>query len=153
MTDLYDDARCVRDAAMAEIERLTGGADVCSPGRDANMLGVHLSAVTLAFLANRLNATEGPVANGGQHWVLACGIGLMIANVAMALRPIGPDGRPATPTAVAIALVELIAQHAMHHTQLNEQGLQDFVIPLRRSDTGALEVPAFDYTDLLKGKP
>lgn len=53
MSDLYDDARPVRDAAVAEIERLIAGEPVAPDTRAANILAVHLTAVMMAFVARR----------------------------------------------------------------------------------------------------
>lgn len=150
--DLYDLARPIRDAALAEVERLTGGADFCPNARDANILGVQLSAVVLAFAAERHKQTGGLIRDEGLHFVLTAAIGTMLMNAAMALRPVF-NGVPLPPAMVAQAMLHDICVRTMEQIAINEQGLQDFVVPFRRSETGALEVKPFDFNDLMKEKP
>lgn len=149
--DLYDLARPIRDAALVEIERLTGGADFCPHARDANILGVQLSAVLLAYVSGRVNG-PGVVAGNGLQGVLAAAIGTLIANAAMGFRPM-IEGKPVPPSMNAHFMLEQICAHTMQQIAINEQGLHDFVVPFQRSATGGLEVKPFDYTDMLKGKP
>lgn len=153
MTDIYELARPIRDAAMAEIERMTsGGADFSVDAKAANILGCQLSAVLLAFCADRHKQVGGLVRDEGLHHILPAAIGLMIANAAMSFRPV-IEGVPVPASAIAPSMLQRICACAMHHTALNEQGLQDFVVPFQRTEAGDLEVKPFDYTDMMKGKP
>jgi len=151
MNDLFDDARSVLDAAMKEIERLTHGEDVCATARDANVLGVHLTAVMMAFAARRHKATAGLIHDGGLHQVLAGAVATVISNAAMGFRPVD-NGRPIPPAANALFLLSLIAEETMKAVSIHENGLQDFVIPFRSKDGGGLEPTPFDVRELLKGK-
>ena len=151
MSDLFEDARSVRDAAISEIERLTKGEDFCVNARDANVLGVHLTAVMMAFAARRHRTTSGLIHDGGLHQILAGAVATLISNAAMSFRPIN-NGRPIPPAANAMFLVSLIAEETMKAVSANENGLQDFVIPFRSKDGGGLEPTPFDVRELLKGK-
>lgn len=150
-TDLYDLARPIRDAALVEIDRLTKGADFCPHARDANILGVQLSAVLLAYVSDRVKG-PGVVAGDGLNGVLAAAIGTLVCNAAMGFRPM-IDGQPIPGSMNAYILLEQICKHAMQQAAINEQGLQDFVVPFQRSEDGGLEVKPFDFSDLMKGKP
>jgi hypothetical protein len=152
MTDIYDLARPIRDAALAEIERLMGGADVCPNARDANRLGVQLSAVLLAFAADRHQQTGGLIRDDGLRFVLTAAIATQIANAAMAFRP-AFNGKPVPPTMAAHAMLHDICARTLQQIAINEQGLADFVIPFQRNEGGELEVKPFDYNEMLKGKP
>lgn len=150
--DLYDLARPIRDAAMAEIERLMASADVCPNARDANILGVQLSAIILAFAAERHKQTGGMIRDEGLHFVLTAAVGTMLMNAAMAFRPV-LNGKPLAPSAVAHQMLHDICVHTMQQISINEQGMADFVVPFRRSADGELEVKPFDFNDMLKGQP
>jgi len=152
MTDLYELARPIRDAALAEIERLTGGADFCPNARDANILGVQLSAVVLAFCADRHKQTGGLIRDDGLHYVLTAAFATMTANAAMAFRPL-VDGQLLPASAVASSMLQQLFAATMQQIAINEQGLHDFVIPFQRNGAGDLEVKPFDFSDLMKGKP
>lgn len=152
MNDLCDVARPIRDAAIAEVTRLTGGADFDADARAANILGVHLSAVILAFAADRHKQTDGIIRDEGLHQVLPSGIAGMIANAAMAFRPVF-NGQPVPPSAVAFSLLESICHQTMAQVATSECGAQDFVIPFRRTESGELEVTPFDFAELMKEKP
>ncbi|MDI1265002.1 MAG: hypothetical protein PS018_17265 [bacterium] len=152
MTDIYDLARPIRDAALVEVERLTGGANFCPNAKAANILGVQLSAVLLAYCADRHKQTGGVVRDDGLHIIMRASIGTLIANAAMAFRPV-INGQPVPPSAIVNAMLHDICASALHQTALNEQGLQDFVVSFERSNEGSLEVKPFDFSEMLKGKP
>ena len=151
MTDIYELARPIRDAALAEIERLMGGADFSPDAKAANILGVQLSAVLLAFAADRHKQTGGLIRDDGLQFVLTAAVATLIANAAMAFRP-AFNGKPVPPSMAAHAMLHDICAGTMQQIAINEQGLQDFVIPFQRNETGDLEVKPFDYSDMLKGK-
>lgn len=153
MSDLYDDARPVRDAAVAEIERLIAGEPVAPDTRAANILAVHLTAVMMAFVARRHDRSGGaPVQDPGFHGLVAAAVGSLICNISMGFRPI-IDGRPMQPVDVAHHLLGLVALHAMSQTATSQAGCEDFVIPVRKDEHGDLKPVPFDVLDLLKGKP
>jgi hypothetical protein len=150
--DIYELARPMRDAAIAEVLRLTGGADFSPDARAANILGVSLTAIILAFAADRHKQTGGLIRDEGLHFVLPAAIATMIANAAMAFRPLY-NGKPVPASAVAHSMLHDICVCTMEQTAINESGGQDFVIPFRRTEAGDLEVTSFDFNDMLKGKP
>lgn len=150
MTDIYDLARPIRDAALAEIERLTGGADFCPNARAANILGCQLSAVLLAFAADRHQRVGGLIRDDGLQFIITASIATVIANAAMTFRPV-VDGKPAPASLVAHMLLHQICDSTMQQVNINEQGLHDFVIPFQRRESGELEVKPFDFNEMLKG--
>lgn len=149
--DLYDLARPIRDAALAEVERLTSHPDFCPNARDANILGVQLSAVLMAFVSDRVKRPC-VVDGNGLNGVLAAAIGTLICNAAMGFRPM-VNGQPMPASINAQFMLQQIWAHAVEQTAITEQGMQDFVVPFQRNADGALEVKPFDLNDMLKGKP
>lgn len=150
MSDLFDDARPIRDAAMKEITRLL--EDDASSDRDANILSVHLIALMMTFVVNRHGVTSGQVRDQGLHQMLAGAFAELIANAAMGFRPLN-SGQPISASLNAMMLLDLIAGKTLEQVSIHESGLHDFVIPFHRAEGGAIEVKPFDFAEILKGKP
>ena len=150
MTDLYDDARPVRDAAMAEITRLMGQENLSPDAVAANVLGVHLSAVMVTMAANRHKATSGMVADENLALILTGAIATAVSNAATNFRPIH-NGKPIPASLNAAMLLEMIATEVFRQVQINEQGLHDFVVPFTRRTDGQMEVKPFDAFEIMKG--
>ena len=106
----------------------------------------------MAFAADRHKQTGGLIRDDGLQFVLTAAVATLIANAAMAFRP-AFNGQPVPPSMAAHAMLHDICARTLQQIAINEQGLQDFVIPFQRNEAGDLEVKPFDYSDMLKGKP
>ena len=151
MTDLLDLAKPVRDAAIAEVQRLLATQGGPEYARDANVFGVHLTAVLMAFTSERHKLLAGVVRDPDLIRTLAGGVACVIANVAMAFRPIR-DGVPISADENAMMFMNVVVNEVMRQISICEQGLHDFVVPVQRDDGGALQVKPFDVFDMLKGE-
>lgn len=148
-SDLFDDAKPVRNATMVELIRAFDD-DIPEFVRDGHALGVHLTSLLIAFSCLRLKLTSGQVAAPHLQEMVAIAIGQLLGHAAGAYRPIR-NGVPLTPVQNLPLLVSMVAAHALQHANHCETGTQDFVVPFRLNAEGALEPEPFDIRDFLKG--
>jgi hypothetical protein len=150
MTDLFELARPVRDATLPELERVLGEelpAVVC----EGHRLGVHLVALSMAYTSTRHRATAGVIADNGLQDLLAIAYAQLVTHAATSFRPI-INGRPVPASVNVLAFLQMIAGHALSQIEMQEAGLQDFVVPFQLNEAGTLEPTPFDVREMLKGK-
>ena len=152
MNDLFDIAKPVRDAVIAEIDRALP-ADVSAADREGLRLGTHLVAVLAAFGTRRLQVVSGIIEDRDLRDVLALAIGQLVANTATTFRPVR-NGKPLSPTQSAALLLHEIAEKTYRQTGGFELGLAEVHVPLALDKDGVLGTKAFDVMDMLgRAKP
>lgn len=147
MTDLFDDARPIRDATVAEYERCLDDG-VPEPLREGYRVGIHMASVLMAATAKRLGGLSGPIEAEGLMNYVAVAIAQGLAYGAMSFRPM-QDGKPIPGSANLIHLANLIVAYAMNQVQMQEQGLQDFFVPFQMNKDGSISVKQFDFQDMM----
>lgn len=155
-SDLYDTARPVRDAALAEIMRClemdaqTDAAPVNPAVVDGHRLGTHLQALCVAFCAERYQGFKvGFTTNDPLIDIYAVALAQVAAHMAGTARPTA-GGRPLTPTQSGQLFLQKVAELFFQQLTHQEHGLLDFNIPFQRKDDGSIEVEAFDLDAMLK---
>jgi hypothetical protein len=151
MTDLFDLAKPVRDATLAEYERVND-ADIPEPLQEGYRVGMHLAAVMMVATGRRLGGFSGQVESEHLMHFLAVAISGALSYCATSFRPIAADGRPIPSPNNLVQLTNLVLAYAMQSAQLSDAGAQDFVVPFHVNADGAVTLKqGFDYRDLLKG--
>lgn len=152
MSDLFDDARPVRDATLAEMERvLASDPDAPAFIKDGYRLGVQLTALMMTATAKKLGGVCGEIESNGLLDYAAIAIAQLIAYTAIGFRPVR-NGKPITPVENLENFFELLAVHALKQVSMAQAGAQDFIVPFRLNN-GVMERVGFDVMDLLnKGK-
>ncbi|EJN14714.1 hypothetical protein PMI42_01687 [Bradyrhizobium sp. YR681] len=157
--DLYDTAKPVRDAAMAEVMRcLAVDAQVDAAPVDPSIIeghriGTHMQALCVAYCADRFKTfrrglTAEPITD-----IFAVAIAQVAAHIAATMRPTTMGGHPVSPTVSGQVFLQKVAQLYFQQLTLAEHGLQDFDISFARKDDGSVEVETFDLASMLnKGK-
>lgn len=152
MSDLFDDARPVRDATLVELERVLAGDDsVPHFVKDGCRLGTQMTALMMAYTAKKLNGTSGEIANEGLQDYLAIAISHVINYAVTGFRPVR-NGKALSPLETFEGFLGLLIAHAVKQVQMSQAGLQDFTIPFRYRD-GVLTPEKFDLMDMLNKVP
>lgn len=152
MSDLFEDARPVRDATLADLERVLA-TDPDTPAfiKEGYRLGVHLAALMMTATAQKLNGASGEIQNNGLHDYAAIAISQLVSYVSTGFRPMR-NGKPISPVENLCGFMELLAYHALKQVEMSQAGAQDFIIPFRLNN-GVMERVEFDYADLMKRGP
>ncbi|MCS3725469.1 hypothetical protein [Bradyrhizobium betae] len=157
--DLYDIAKPVRDAALAEIMRCfeadtkADGVPVSPAILEGHKLGTHMQALCVAHCAERYKSfTSGFVIDDPIVDIYAVALAQVGAHMAATARPT-TGGRPVSPTVSGQAFIKKVAQLFFQQLVHMEHGLLDFNIPFQRSDDGSIAVETFDLAAMLnKGR-
>jgi hypothetical protein len=150
--DLFDLAKPVRDASLAEIERLLSRDQPAQAIADGHRLGTHLVALCIASCSERQRTLEQVEVNCNIHQTFAIAIGMLIGYAGSSFRPI-INGRPLTPSQSGHLLMQVIGPCAMEQLVNAENGTLDFNINFVRTPAGEIVAEKFDVMDMLKGKP
>lgn len=151
MTDLFDRARPVVDAALKELERVQGASpDMTDTIRDGHRLGSYLVALTMAFTSERHKTTRGLVSDPGLVEVLAIAMAQVLAHAAISFRPM-QGGVPVPASLTVYEWADQVVTRAAHQIAHAEAGIQDFNIQFHMTADGRLEETAFDVVEMLKG--
>jgi hypothetical protein len=147
-TDLFDDAKRVRDAATSEYERVRDPATE-EALTEGYRIGIHLTAVMMVATAKRLQGASGPVRSDHLMHMVALAIANVLSHAACAYRPVC-DGVPLAPSVNLYHLNELVYAYAEHQVAQNEAGAQDFIVPFEFGADGSIGVKGFDFQNMLK---
>jgi hypothetical protein len=145
--DLYDIAKPVRDAALAEVMRCLAvdekvDARPCDPAViEGHKLGTHLQALVVAFCGERYKTfafglTFDPIID---IFAVAVAVAQVASHMAATARPT-VGGRPVSPTQSGQVFLQKVATLFFQQLAAAEHGLQDFNIPLQRKDDGSIAV-------------
>lgn len=152
--DLYDLAKPVRDAAIAEVERCLAidaqidGEPVNPAIVEGHALGTHMQALAVAYCSERYKTFKTGFVYDPISDIFALAIAQVAAHIASTVRPT-VGGRPVSPTESGQQFLQQVAELFFEQLVNAEHGLQDFNIPLQRKDDGSIEVEAFDLGAML----
>lgn len=149
MSDLYDIARPIRDAAVAETIRALA-PDATESCRDGALLSAHLVAVVMAWGHER-GADSGTVKGATLLEALAYAMGLMLGNAGMMYRPT-INGDAITPVQSVRMMILRAAPTAVKLAAMAELGIAEVSMPIGRQADGSLGPQGFDFMDMLGGK-
>lgn len=151
-TDLYDAARPVRDAAWREVERCIEAEPANATVVEGHRLGTHMQALCVAFCARRYKDFQPRAITGDDlREVYAIALAQIAAHMAATCRPM-VGGQPLSPTQSGQVLLQAFAELFFSQLAHQEAGLLDFNIPFQRNADGSIEVEAFDFATMLKGR-
>lgn len=151
MSDLYDDARAVRDAMLVELDR-TMPPDVPEPLQAGYRLGMHLCSLVMVGTAQRVRGQHGPVESEGLHLFLSTAIAQVLMNAALGFRPMSRDGQPMPPMENLVNLTNMAISQAAAQIELQQAGAADFMVPLDVKPDGSVtprDPRAFDFQNLM----
>lgn len=157
--DLYDIAKPVRDAALAEIMRCfeadtqAGEAPIDPALVDGHKLGAHLQAMCIAYCGERYKGfATGFVTGDRLIDIYVVALAQIAAHMAATARPTA-GGRPLTPTQSGQVFLQRVADLFFRQLAHMEHGLVDYNIPFQRKEDGSIEVETFDFDAMLnKGR-
>lgn len=156
--DLYDRAKPVRDAALAEVLRcldLDGridGTPVNPAIVEGHKLGTHLQALVVAYCAEHFKTFQSGFTIDPILDIFAVAVAQVASHIAATTRPT-VGGHPVTPTQSGQVFLRKVSHLFFEQLLAAEYGLQDFNIPLQRKADGSIEVEAFDLDAMLsKGR-
>lgn len=153
--DLFDVAKPMRDAALAEIMRCLAadqqveGAPINPAIVEGHKLGTHLQALCVAFCAEHFKTFKAGFTTDPILDIFAIAIAQAAAHVAATTRPT-MGGRPVSPTASGQIFLRKVSELYFQQLVHTEHGLEDFNISFARNDDGSIEVEAFDFNALMK---
>lgn len=148
MSDLYDIAKPIRDAALAETLRALS-PDAVASTRDGGTLAAHLVAVLMAWGIERTGQTGGHIRDGELLAAIGYGLGLLAGNAGMIYRPMTRDGRALGAAESVLHLLNRVAATAMNLGIQIEQGTADVSLPITRRADGTLGAAPFDVMTML----
>lgn len=149
--DILDLAKPVRDASLAEIERLLMRDEVHPALADGHRLGTHLVSVAIAHSSERQRTLEPHVGAGYDvHAVFAVAIGMLIGYAGSSFRPM-IAGKPLPSTTSGRMLMEKIGMCAMEQLANADNGTLDFNVTFVRKETGEIAPEEFDFAKMIKG--
>ncbi|WP_445222219.1 hypothetical protein ACKWRH_21425 [Bradyrhizobium sp. Pa8] len=158
MSDLYDTAKPVRDAAMAEVLRCLGadaqvdGVPVDPAIIEGHKLGTHMQALCVAYCADRFKTFTRGLTHDPILDIFAVAVAQVAAHIASTARPI-MGGHPVSPTISGQVFLQRVADLFFQQLVHADHGLQDFNVSFARKDDGSIEVETFDLAHMLnKGR-
>lgn len=147
MSDLYDIAKPIRDAAMAETLRAIGPeADPVT--RDGATLGAHLIAVIMAWGSTRHDITHGLIRDGDLLDTVGYGVGLLVGNAGMIYRDM-IKGEAVSPLVGVSRMIQRAVPTAMTLARRIADGTAEVAMPIGRQQDGTLGAKPFDVMDML----
>lgn len=150
--DLLDLAKPVRDAGIAETERMLAVGPPCQQTvADGHRLAAHLVAICIADSSERTKTLEQVMVNYNIHEMFAIAIGQLIGYAAASFRPF-INGQPATPIMSGQILMQMIGACALQQLMHTENGTLDFNLQFVRKEDGTIAAAEFDYTKMMKGQ-
>lgn len=150
-TDILDRAKTIRDLALAHHEKLAADLQIHEAADAANRLGIHLTAVLLAFVADRHKTLDGVVRDDYLQRIIGGAFGMAIGNAVSNWRPV-VDGAPLPASINAHLQLQRVAAETFRQVACAEQGLQDFNIQIKAEADGSLAERQFDFTKMMKGQ-